>query len=197
MLSYSLTLSLCLSLCLSVSHSVTHTRSRSRTHCVWAGIKFAAPGKERQDSVFNGLQTIPDNAALVCVHDAARPLVSQEEVYKVSDAERYRGCTSEGAARALTCGGFWARMQLTQRPFSHSALAPPTAFTANPKRDMHVRNWELTPLGNGATLILNLDHHTYTTGDQRRRRARRGGAGSAYEGHGQGERRRPVCAPDH
>jgi len=53
-------------------------------------IKFAAPGKERQDSVFNGLQTIPDNAALVCVHDAARPLVSQEEVYKViKDADEH------------------------------------------------------------------------------------------------------------
>jgi len=49
-----------------------------------AGLKFALPGKERQDSVFNGLQTIPDNAALVCVHDAARPLVSNEEVYNVS-----------------------------------------------------------------------------------------------------------------
>jgi len=51
-----------------------------------AGLKFAAPGKERQDSVFNGLQTIPDDAALVCVHDAARPLVSEEEVYNVSAA---------------------------------------------------------------------------------------------------------------
>ena len=33
-------------------------------------LKFAAPGKERQDSVLSGLQTIPDDAALVCVHDA-------------------------------------------------------------------------------------------------------------------------------
>ena len=56
----------------------------SSTHFfAWAGIKFAAPGKERQDSVFNGLQTIPDNASLVCVHDAARPLVSKEEIHKV------------------------------------------------------------------------------------------------------------------
>ena len=46
-------------------------------------LKFAAPGKERQDSVLSGLQTIPDDAALVCVHDAARPLVTPEECYNV------------------------------------------------------------------------------------------------------------------
>jgi len=48
-------------------------------------VKFADPGKERQDSVFNGLQTTPDDASLVCVHDAARPLVTPEEIYNVID----------------------------------------------------------------------------------------------------------------
>lgn len=58
--------------------------------CWGAGLKFADPGKERQDSVFNGLKTIPDNASLVCVHDAARPLVSHEEIYNViRDADEH------------------------------------------------------------------------------------------------------------
>lgn len=65
---------------------VTKTRKLTSAPSLLAGLKFADPGKERQDSVFNGLQTIPDNAALVCVHDAARPLVSREEVYKVNNA---------------------------------------------------------------------------------------------------------------
>lgn len=54
-------------------------------------VKFANPGKERQDSVFSGLQTIPDDASLVCVHDAARPLVTPEEIYNVFDDAKEHG----------------------------------------------------------------------------------------------------------
>jgi len=41
-------------------------------------ITFALPGDERQDSVFNGLQAVSDKAALVAIHDSARPLVTPE-----------------------------------------------------------------------------------------------------------------------
>lgn len=43
-------------------------------------IKWALPGKERQDSVFNGFQEIDDSALLVSIHDSARPLVSIKDV---------------------------------------------------------------------------------------------------------------------
>ncbi|KAJ9132048.1 hypothetical protein P3X46_034562 [Hevea brasiliensis] len=46
-------------------------------------LKFALPGKERQDSVYNGLQEVDLNSELVCVHDSARPLVSSAEVKEV------------------------------------------------------------------------------------------------------------------
>lgn len=46
-------------------------------------LKFALPGKERQDSVFNGFQAIDPNSELVCIHDSARPLVSTEDIEKV------------------------------------------------------------------------------------------------------------------
>ncbi|KAF2560655.1 hypothetical protein F2Q70_00018182 [Brassica cretica] len=46
-------------------------------------LKFALPGKERQDSVHSGLQEIDANAELVCIHDSARPLVDTEDVEKV------------------------------------------------------------------------------------------------------------------
>ncbi|KAG2301679.1 hypothetical protein Bca4012_059922 [Brassica carinata] len=46
-------------------------------------LKFALPGKERQDSVHSGLQEIDVNAELVCIHDSARPLVETEDVEKV------------------------------------------------------------------------------------------------------------------
>jgi len=42
---------------------------------------FADPGKERQDSVSNGLDAVPAECTLVAVHDAARPLVSLDAVH--------------------------------------------------------------------------------------------------------------------
>ncbi|KAH7663826.1 2-C-methyl-D-erythritol 4-phosphate cytidylyltransferase protein [Dioscorea alata] len=46
-------------------------------------LKFALPGKERQDSVYSGLQEIDGRSELVCVHDSARPLVSVADIKKV------------------------------------------------------------------------------------------------------------------
>lgn len=46
-------------------------------------LAFADPGKERQDSVANGLALIGDEAPLICVHDSARPLVSVASVLQV------------------------------------------------------------------------------------------------------------------
>ncbi|CAG9465126.1 unnamed protein product [Pedinophyceae sp. YPF-701] len=52
-------------------------------------LKFALPGKERQDSVFNGLSEVAEGAALVAVHDSARPLVRAEDVSRcAADAAR-------------------------------------------------------------------------------------------------------------
>ncbi|XP_054803739.1 2-C-methyl-D-erythritol 4-phosphate cytidylyltransferase, chloroplastic isoform X2 [Prosopis cineraria] len=48
-----------------------------------AELKFALPGKERQDSVYNGFQAIDPNSELVCIHDSARPLVLARDVKKV------------------------------------------------------------------------------------------------------------------
>ncbi|KAF7126637.1 hypothetical protein RHSIM_Rhsim11G0115300 [Rhododendron simsii] len=46
-------------------------------------LKFAFPGKERQDSVYSGLQAVDLNSELVCIHDSARPLVTPGDVKKV------------------------------------------------------------------------------------------------------------------
>ncbi|XP_060167511.1 2-C-methyl-D-erythritol 4-phosphate cytidylyltransferase, chloroplastic-like [Lycium barbarum] len=46
-------------------------------------LKFALPGKERQDSVYSGLQEVDSNSKLACIHDSARPLVLTEDVEKV------------------------------------------------------------------------------------------------------------------
>ena len=52
---------------------------------------FARPGKERQDSMKNGLEKATSD--FVCIHDGARPLV------KAADVERcYRAALENGAA---------------------------------------------------------------------------------------------------
>lgn len=44
--------------------------------------KWALPGAERQDSVFNGLQEINANSKLVAVHDSARPMITAADSLK-------------------------------------------------------------------------------------------------------------------
>ena len=56
-------------------------------------IRWANPGVERQDSVFQGLQQVPDECHIVAVHDVARPLVTPAEVSAV-----IRDGTTHGAA---------------------------------------------------------------------------------------------------
>ncbi|KAJ7521677.1 hypothetical protein O6H91_19G063300 [Diphasiastrum complanatum] len=46
-------------------------------------LKFALPGKERQDSVLSGLQEISNDARLACIHDSARPLILSKDVQEV------------------------------------------------------------------------------------------------------------------
>jgi 2-C-methyl-D-erythritol 4-phosphate cytidylyltransferase len=43
-------------------------------------IRWADPGIERQDSVYNGLLQTPDSCEIVAIHDSARPLVTINEV---------------------------------------------------------------------------------------------------------------------
>ena len=49
-------------------------------------------GRERQYSIDNGLKLLPDDAEIVLVHDAARPLVSMRTINDVIDAtEKFGG----------------------------------------------------------------------------------------------------------
>ena len=50
--------------------------------------KFALPGKERQDSVFHGLELVSPEADFVMVHDGARPFITSELVkHLIKEAE--------------------------------------------------------------------------------------------------------------
>ena len=56
-------------------------------------ILLSAGGRRRQDSVFNGLASIPEDDSLVVIHDAVRPLVTGECITAcVEAAARHGAC---------------------------------------------------------------------------------------------------------
>ncbi|KAL6552293.1 hypothetical protein OROHE_007657 [Orobanche hederae] len=65
-------------------------------------LKFALPGKERQDSVYSGLEAINPNSDLVCIHDSARPLVLEGDVAKVLKDGRRIGAAVLGVPAKAT-----------------------------------------------------------------------------------------------
>jgi len=53
--------------------------------------RFATGGKERQDSVWNGLQAISPTSSIVAIQDGARPCTSAELIEATIDAARKMG----------------------------------------------------------------------------------------------------------
>jgi 2-C-methyl-D-erythritol 4-phosphate cytidylyltransferase len=54
-------------------------------------VRFVAGGKERQDSVWNGLQALSPEAEIVAIQDAARPCTSLELIAATIEAARQTG----------------------------------------------------------------------------------------------------------
>jgi len=65
-------------------------------------IHFALPGKERQDSVWNGLQELRKTPALVCIHDAARPMIDENLTRRVLEAGLEHGAATVGMPLRFT-----------------------------------------------------------------------------------------------
>ena len=57
-------------------------------------LKFALPGKRRQDSVFNGLQKVSRDTHLVCIHDSARPFLNKTFVLEAIHQASIHGASS-------------------------------------------------------------------------------------------------------
>lgn len=55
-------------------------------------LAMSVGGKTRMESVANGLDDLPDEAEIVLVHDAARPLVGDETIDRVIAAVRAGSC---------------------------------------------------------------------------------------------------------
>jgi 2-C-methyl-D-erythritol 4-phosphate cytidylyltransferase len=64
-------------------------------------LMLAPGGATRTQSVRNGLEDLPDEAAIVLVHDAARPLVDDATIDRVVRAVRDAGDADRGVVAAL------------------------------------------------------------------------------------------------
>ncbi len=65
-------------------------------------IKFALPGKRRQDSVYNGLQIVNPESQLICIHDASRPFITLPIVQRVLKAAHQHGAAAPGMPLTFT-----------------------------------------------------------------------------------------------
>jgi 2-C-methyl-D-erythritol 4-phosphate cytidylyltransferase len=65
-------------------------------------IRFAAPGKRRQDSVYNGLFASTPSHELVCIHDAARPFIDKELVLRVLNGAKLHGAATSAMPLKFT-----------------------------------------------------------------------------------------------
>lgn len=54
-------------------------------------IQVIAGGKRRQDSVYKGINALSKNCEYICIHDAVRPFVTQDQILNVISAGRNTG----------------------------------------------------------------------------------------------------------
>lgn len=85
-----------------VLDSSYHPLFSNYSKTVSSHFSFAPPGKERQDSVYNGLSIVRDNTSLVCIHDAARPLVTPQNVRDVLRDAQLHGAAVLGVPSKAT-----------------------------------------------------------------------------------------------
>ena len=113
-------------------------------------------GKERQDSVFNGIQKLEKDAAVVLVHDGVRPFVTADMIKECVDLARKGECVTVGVPlkdtikevddhgkilRTLDRGRLWA-------------IQTPQAFPAKALRKAHEESYKKKFTGtDDATLV--------------------------------------------
>ena len=117
------------------------------------GLRFVAGGATRSESARAGLAAVPDDAAVILIHDAARPLAGVDVYARVVAAVR------DGAAAVVPVvpvvdtvrkvdGALVDRDQLR-------AVQTPQGFAAGPLREAHAAGGEAT---DDAALVAALGH---------------------------------------
>jgi 2-C-methyl-D-erythritol 4-phosphate cytidylyltransferase len=160
--------------------ALTGVRGGARLHIVTGG-------GERQESVWRGMQAVPDSAAVVVVHDAVRPFVTRALIDRVIRAARAGG----GAICALPMSETVKRVRggVVEATIDRSvlwAVQTPQAFRAPLLREAHEKarrdgfigsdeSMLVERLGHAVVVVPGLPENVKITtrDDLRRARARR------------------------
>ena len=103
-----------------------------------AHLHVVAGGAARQESVWLGMQAVPEDAAVIIVHDAVRPFITRALIDRVIDAARAHG----GAICALPIAETVKRVRegIVDATIDRStlwAVQTPQAFRATLLREAH------------------------------------------------------------
>ena len=104
-------------------------------------------GATRSESVRNGLQAVPADATIVCVHDAARPFVTEAVFTRVVEAVAggadgaVPGIDVADTIKVVDADG---QVMSTPDRTTLRAVQTPQAFAASMLRDAHGRNLQGT-----------------------------------------------------
>lgn len=97
-------------------------------------IKVVPGGRERQDSVRNGLNVLPESAEIVVIHDGARPAVTQEMIERSVKAARKYGAAVVGVPVKDTIKAVSRKRSAVSQTVDRSGLwqaQTPQAFRAD------------------------------------------------------------------
>lgn len=124
----------------------------------YSGVRVVAGGKERQHSVWNGLQALPEACRYVLVHDAVRPFTPSRVISSV-----VREARAHGAAVVAVQVGDTLRREERSGFLSSTvdrtglwAVQTPQGFRASLLREAHVRGAELGILRTDETSLVEL-----------------------------------------
>jgi 2-C-methyl-D-erythritol 4-phosphate cytidylyltransferase len=142
-------------------------------------------GAERQESVWRGLQAVPERAAIIAVHDAVRPFVTRALIDRVVEAARAHGA----AICALPIAETVKRVRdgIVEATVDRSALwsvQTPQAFAAALLREAHEKarrdgflgtdeSMLVERLGHAVAVVPGLRENVKITTPDDLRRARR------------------------
>ena len=119
--------------------------------------KISSGGLTRNRSVFNGLQTIDDNEALVAVHDAARPILKPELAEKLFEHAAHRGNAIHVVAVRESLRRINSAENKAVNRAEIFAVQTPQVFKVDLLKDAFIRNSDIT-FTDEASLIEAVGH---------------------------------------
>ena len=87
---------------------------------------IVAGGKERQESVANGLQAVSNDTVYVAIHDGARPLITPDEIIKVVTAAGETGAAALAVPVKDTVKRVDSMQKIIETPLRSSLMAMQT-----------------------------------------------------------------------